>query len=92
MLGPVRFKLIDQVASEAVGALALAERVEHLRELDEQVDDLCSRTLLSPPGRQSYAGANEAKIERLIVAREKRIALLQARFEAGPSETDAVPA
>ena len=92
MLGPVRFKLIDQVASEAVAALALAQRVERLHELDEQVDDLCTRTLLSPPGRQSYAGATEAKIVRLIAAREKRIALLQARFDAGPSEADAVPA
>ena len=92
MLGPVRFKLIDQVASEAIAALALAQRVEHLHELDDQVADLCSRTLLSPPSQQSYAGANETKIERLIAAREKRIALLQARFDAGPSEADAVPA
>ncbi|BGP03598.1 hypothetical protein RTBOTA2_006369 [Rhodotorula toruloides] len=79
MLGPVRFNHIRACASQALSRLLSAQNLSNLlarlSSLDAEIASHSSSPT-KPPSKDQYAGLDEAKAERLVKAREKRLELL----------------
>lgn len=82
MLGPVRFEHIDNVATEAIRGLQLAEKVEELRDRDRQIDELCTQLGQPQPAVSGLTDMTIDKAERLLTARDKRIAILRQKLSS----------
>ncbi|EGU10969.1 hypothetical protein RTG_03186 [Rhodotorula toruloides ATCC 204091] len=76
MLGPVRFNHIRACASQALSRLLSAQNLSNLlarlSSLDAEIASHSSSPT-KPPSKDQYAGLDEAKAERLVKAREKRL-------------------
>lgn len=79
MLGPVRFNHIRACASQALSRLLSAQNLSNLlsrlSSLDAEIASHSSSPT-KPASKDQYAGLDEAKAERLVKAREKRLELL----------------
>lgn len=97
MLGKARFEHIERSASEAIRNLRNAEELEDYRSqllaLDEQIDELVMQlgTQSSPGKAPDYTTLDKAKAERLLIARKKRIQVLEAAF-AKQQKAEELPA
>ncbi|GAA5991627.1 hypothetical protein JCM5350_007780 [Sporobolomyces pararoseus] len=88
MLGPARFHHINTVATQALQRLAHAQTIppliERLNSLDEEISQFTSTTAGKGKGKAvvsvDYEGMPVEKLERLTVAREKRLELLRKKF------------
>ena len=80
MLGPARFSHIENVVVDALRGLQLTEKLAELRTLDCQVMDLCIQLRQSLPMPQTYVDMTIEKADRLLLARDKRIGLLQQKL------------
>lgn len=80
MLGPDRFKHIRTVTLQALSllsaALSLPTLLKKLRALDAEIA-LLAPPPTSPKKAETYEGVTEKRAERLVLAREKRLALLE---------------
>lgn len=83
--GPDRFSHIRAVTIQALAALATAlavpDLLKQLRQLDQQIQDLTRATGATPGAVPTYEeeGMSEEKVERLIRAREGRLAVLRKK-------------
>jgi hypothetical protein len=86
MLGPARFEHIRTVARDAIAKLLVAIELDDLRDLllakDAKIVDLAGIAAPASPGKDPYADLDVVKARRLIVARDKRIALLESHAKA----------
>lgn len=84
MLGPARFDHIRNTARDAIAKLQTALELDDLKESllvkDAHIVSLAGPTPTSPgkTGVDPYADLDLAKAKRLLLARDKRIALLEA--------------
>lgn len=87
MLGPARFKHINDVAQEALlrlsSAQAIPPLVERLNNLDTEIEGYAAPDSSSNKTavRNDYESMPLDKLERLVVAREKRLELLKKRSQ-----------
>ncbi|GAA5820134.1 hypothetical protein JCM11491_003305 [Sporobolomyces phaffii] len=90
LLGPVRFHHIRHVANQALErlahALAVPPLLARLAELDVEISHFTPPTATATGGGggrgNEYAGMPVERLERLCLAREKRLDLLQKKFRA----------
>ena len=87
MLGPVRFTHIENVTTQAIRALQQAEELTSLKskllELDEAIAKACLNlpTPTSPGKATDYSDLTVVKGNRLVIARTKRLEMLQKTLD-----------
>ncbi|GAA5842235.1 hypothetical protein JCM3766R1_005077 [Sporobolomyces carnicolor] len=87
MLGPARFQHMNRVATQALERLAHAQSIppliERLNSLDEEISQLAppvdSKATTPKKGGAAYDGMTVDKLERLCLAREKKLSLLKKK-------------
>lgn len=88
MLGPVRFNHINQVATQALErlshVLSVTPLIARLTSLDREISEFTQTPNVSTKGKAlagpEYEGMPLEKLERLCLAREKRLELLKKKF------------
>lgn len=87
MLGPVRFTHIENVTTQAIRALQQAEELTSLKSkllgLDEAIAKACLAlpTPTSPGKAPDYSDLTVVKGNRLVIARTKRLEMLQKTLD-----------
>ena len=99
LLGPARFEHIRKVTTEAIRTLQINEMVQQLRICDDRIVELRLQldSETPPQAAIAYDDMTLIKTERLLLARQKRIQLLEqlikdaaARPSSASAENDAV--
>lgn len=101
MIGPARFRHIEECTKSALDNLSALEQetalLGELQGLDNTIVSLCRKLSekgqhASPGKKADYADASVEKMQRLVGARSKRVELLQAQLRRLESESVAAPA